>query len=76
MDEEKLPLVIPLCTCTQDLFTDLPVELRPKPAPKTGGLRKVTCPGCNLVYWTNRVTDLCIECEKKGIRVPQNQKEE
>jgi hypothetical protein len=53
-----------LCSCTQDPFSDLPPELRPH-AKIMGDLRKVTCPGCGLVYWTNRKTDLCIECEKK-----------
>lgn len=38
-----------------------------------GGLRKVTCPGCGLVFWTNRNTDLCIECEKKGIRQSESE---
>lgn len=57
----------PLCTCAQDPFAALPPELRPSPALKKGGLRKVTCPGCGLVYWTNRKTDLCLDCEKKGM---------
>jgi hypothetical protein len=35
----------------------------------------VTCPGCQLVYWTNRKTDLCAECEKECVRVPENRKE-
>jgi hypothetical protein len=35
------------------------------------GLRKVKCPACGLEYWTNRKTDLCIECEKKGLKVPE-----
>ncbi len=43
----------------------LPPELRPR-VQKKGSLRKVTCPGCGLVYWTNRETDLCMECGKKG----------
>jgi len=47
----------------------LPPELRPKPVQKIGGLRKVTCPGCGLVYWTNRPTDLCVNCEKKGVKI-------
>jgi|GEM_PF-725371 hypothetical protein len=59
----------PQCTCVQDPFAALPPELRPPPAPKKGGLRKVTCPGCGLVYWTNRKTDLCPDCEKKGLRL-------
>ncbi len=61
----------PLCTCTQDPFAALPPELRPRSAPKKNGLRKVTCPGCGLVYWTNRKTDLCPTCEKKGVRLPE-----
>jgi hypothetical protein len=56
----------PLCTCVQDPYADLLAELRPKPEQKIGGLRKVTCPGCGLVYWTNRKIDLCLECEKSG----------
>jgi len=54
-----------LCTCTDDGFGALPPELRPR-AKKKDGLRKVTCPSCGLVYSTNRETDLCIECEKRG----------
>lgn len=48
-----------------DGFELLPPELRPR-AKKKDGLRKVTCPGCGLVYSTNRETDLCMECEKRG----------
>ncbi len=61
---------VPRCTCVQDPYADLPAELRPKPVEKFGGLRKVTCPGCGLVYSTNRKTDLCIQCEKKGVHFP------
>lgn len=60
----------PLCTCVTDPYASLPAELRPRPKETMGGLRKVTCPGCGLVYWTNRNTDLCVDCEKKGIRLP------
>ncbi len=60
----------PMCACVQDPFAVLPPELRPKVEPKKGGLRKATCPGCGLTYWTNRATDLCIDCEKKGIQLP------
>mgnify|MGYP006308950535 CR=1 FL=1 len=45
-------------------FGALPPELRPR-AKKNTNLRKVTCPGCGMVYRTNRKTDLCIDCEKK-----------
>ena len=54
------------CACMTDAFAALPPELRPRPKKKSS-LRKVTCPGCGLVYWTNRETDLCMECEKKGL---------
>lgn len=53
-----------LCTCACDGFAALPPELRPRPR-KKGNLRQVTCPCCGLLYWTNRPTDLCIECEQK-----------
>ena len=52
------------CTCVQDGFGALPPELRPRPK-KISSLRKVTCPGCGLVYRTNRETDLCMDCEKR-----------
>lgn len=52
------------CTCGKDAFAVLPPELRPR-IHKKSSLRQVTCPGCGLVYWTNRTTDLCMECERK-----------
>lgn len=76
MDEKKTEPTLPICSCAQDLFANLPAELRPKPVLNMGGLRNVTCPSCRRVYWTNRDTNLCIECEKKGVRVTQSQKEE
>ncbi len=60
------------CSCMRDPFADLPPELRPKPQSLMGGLRKVTCPGCGLVHWTNRSTDLCMDCGKKGGQLPNN----
>jgi hypothetical protein len=48
----------------QDGFGALPPELRPRPK-KNNNLRRVTCPGCGMVYRTNRETDLCMECENK-----------
>lgn len=60
----------PLCTCLQDPFKALPPELSPHRKSVMDALRKVTCPGCGLDYWTNRKTDLCIDCEKKGVRMP------
>lgn len=58
------------CTCIQDPFAVLPPDLRPHPRPRRGSLRKVTCPGCGLVYRTNRATDLCADCERRGVKVP------
>jgi len=61
----------PQCPCMQGSFAALPPELRPRAASQKGNLRKVTCPGCGSVYWTNRQTDLCMNCEKKGVRLPE-----
>lgn len=58
------------CDCPQDPFAALPPELRPQAAPPMRGLRKATCPGCGLVYWTNRATDLCADCERRGVKAP------
>ena len=60
----------PLCSCMTDPFNNLPPELRPRPKDVMSGLRKVTCPACGLSFWTNRDTDLCIECEKKVLHLP------
>jgi ribosomal protein S27E len=70
MVKKKANTSKPICSCVQDPYADLPPELRPRPAQKTSSLRKVTCPGCGLVYWTNRKTELCVDCEKKGIKIP------
>jgi hypothetical protein len=68
--EQPKPLEIDLgCTCVQDPFAVLPPELRPRNRPCHGSLRKVTCPGCGLVYRTNRATDLCPACERRGVKV-------
>jgi hypothetical protein len=53
----------------EDGFAALPPELRPRPQKKSS-LRQVTCPGCGLVYWTNRSTDVCMKCETKGVKTP------
>lgn len=60
-----------VCACVQDPFAALPPELRPKSQQNMGGMRKVTCPVCGLAYWTNRTIDLCMDCEKSGIRFPR-----
>jgi len=65
---EADPEVKPGGCCCRDLHASLPTELRPKPASKNDGLRQVTCPGCGLIYWTNRKTDVCLTCKKAGRR--------
>ncbi len=74
MSKQKPEPKAPICTCIQDPYADLPPELRPKPVQKIGGLRKVTCPACGKEYWTNRATDLCVACEKKGIQDDKGKK--
>jgi len=48
-------------------FAALAPEMQPK-LKKNSSLRKVTCPGCGREYWTNRSTDVCFDCEKKGVK--------
>jgi len=55
----------PACSCLREPFADLPLELRPRLKPRMGNLRQVTCPGCGLKYWTNRSSDLCMDCQRK-----------
>lgn len=54
------------CSCNQDPFASLPPELQPQKKSAFSDLRNVVCPGCGLKYWTNRKTDLCIECVKRA----------
>ena len=68
-DEERTDAeadVKPGGCCGGDPYASLPAELRPKAAAKKDGLRQVICPGCGLIYWTNRNTDLCVLCERKA----------
>ena len=68
---DKTKPALPECRCVTDPFAGLPPEVRPRPQPKTGNLRQVTCPACGLKYWTNRSTDVCIDCQKKGVNINQ-----
>jgi hypothetical protein len=69
--KEKAKPALAECSCVSDPFAQLPPEARPRPKPNKGKLRQVTCPGCGLKYWTNRSTDVCIDCEKKGSNINQ-----
>jgi hypothetical protein len=59
------------CCCGSDPFAALPPELRPvnTQSGKKPVLRKATCPACGLTFRTNRSTDLCVACEKKGLTI-------
>ena len=59
------------CSCLRDPYAGLPPELVPRPALKPSLLRPATCPGCGRIYRTNRNTDLCMDCEAKGVRLPE-----
>ena len=42
------------------------ISIVPKAKPKDKGLlHKVKCIKCGKVFWTNRDTNLCFECEAK-----------
>lgn len=56
----------PSCSCVSDPFASLPPDLQPKPRPKKGGLRQATCPRCGFEFWTNRKTEVCLDCERGG----------
>ena len=57
------------CCCVTDPFAELPPAARPPARPRLGKLRQVTCPGCALKYWTNRLTDLCTDCQKEDNKI-------
>lgn len=61
------------CNCVKDPYADLPPVLRPKNTTWKTGFCQVTCPGCGLEYWTNTESDLCMDCRKKGVQIPQKE---
>mgnify|MGYP001042414828 CR=1 FL=1 len=40
------------------------IAAMPKVPKDKGLLRKVKCRNCGRIFWTNRDTDLCFDCEK------------
>ena len=66
----------PLCTCMQDEYSALPPELRPKKKTWKTGLRKAHCMGCWLEYWTNQKDDLCMNCQKNGLKALPKENQE
>lgn len=65
MDPEERRRRLLSCSCVKDPYADLPPEARPAGPPPMRGLCKVICPGCGKVYWTNRDTDWCFDCEPR-----------
>jgi len=65
----------PGCGCNSDPFASLPPELQPRKKSWKSGLHQVTCQGCGLEYWTNCEGLLCSDCKKKGIRIPEENRE-
>ncbi len=65
MDPEERRRRLLSCSCIKDPYADLPPEARPAGPSPMRGLRKVTCPGCGKVYWTNRESDWCFDCEPR-----------
>ena len=63
---------VPTCDCNADAFVVLPPELQPRPKSWQEGLRKVTCPGCDLVFWTNSESDYCTACRPAGLHRPES----
>ena len=42
-------------------------DLTRTPSAKKDWLRKTTCPRCKKVYWTDKDTDYCMDCEPLGL---------
>ena len=59
------------CDCVQDPFASLPPDLHPKNKTWKSSFRKVTCPGCELEFWTNMNDNFCFGCRKKGVQSDQ-----
>jgi len=47
------------CACTQNLLDILRAT-----KPKKDLLKKVTCPKCGKVFWTNMDNNLCFDCRE------------
>lgn len=66
--EPRVPEMAARCTCGKELHLDPPPEAGARKAQGKSDLRQITCPACGMPYWTNRRTDLCIDCERSGRR--------
>jgi hypothetical protein len=52
------------CACGSKYFDLMSVS-----PPKRDWLRRTTLPRCKKVYWTNKETDYCMDCEPLAIEL-------
>jgi NAD-dependent dihydropyrimidine dehydrogenase PreA subunit len=55
----------PICHKKAIQFPKRISPFTPAASEDKGLLRKTVCPKCGKHYWTNRKTDLCIDCENQ-----------
>lgn len=65
LDPEERRRRLLSCSCVKDPYANLPPEARPAEPSPMRGLRKTACPGCGKIYWTNRASDWCFDCEPR-----------
>ncbi len=53
----------PVCHKKAISFPRRMTTFSPAESENKGLLRKTTCPKCGKTYWTNRETDICLDCE-------------
>jgi hypothetical protein len=61
----------PVCACAEDVLAELFPDLKTGSASSRGGLLQFVCPGCGRAYLTNAMNDLCLDCQEKGVQVPE-----
>ena len=53
----------PLCHARAIVFPQSNFSSKPVKEEDKGLIRKTTCRICGKIYWTNRETDVCMDCE-------------
>jgi uncharacterized OB-fold protein len=53
------------CSCSAEYS-----DVMRAPPPKKDWLRKTTCPRCGKVYWTDKESDYCMDCESLTVMSP------
>ncbi|MEM2968996.1 MAG: hypothetical protein QXJ40_02190 [Candidatus Bathyarchaeia archaeon] len=54
----------PVCPKKAISFPRRMATFSPAKSENKGLLRKAVCPKCGKTYWTNRESDICLDCEK------------